>query len=197
MIKDIIPIFVLTSLAMVGCATVGGIKPDYVAFYHPTCTPDIVLELDCLVGAWRSSEDSSTVFVFDEMDTGYELTWWIDTLDIIEAWVQPYLQGHYLLLDIYLDVVDFKWLPMPAVFMLPTHQIGRIDIVVDTLRFSLLDKHWLYTHLSAFPEGLEFEENGFGHLLVTSSTEEIQAFLKARENDLEFTELISLHRLEE
>jgi len=187
------------TLLMYGCSAPGGksLKADYVAFYQPTCTMDQVIDFDCLIGVWRSADDTSTAFVFEDDPIGYEMDWWLDSTRVIDAWILPYLQGQYLLVDIYMELIDFWWLPMPDVFMLPTHQIGRIDMVVDTLRFSLLDRSWLFNHLSDHPEELEHEVNAFGYLLITSSTEEIQTFLALRERELEFTEVTSLHRPEE
>lgn len=187
-------------LLLAGCTRMsrdGKPISDWVAFFHPTYEPRDAQEYSSLIGTWESEEELIGQLSFSAAETGYELVWKVDSLLILQAEVVPYLRGQYLLLDISPEVIFDGWGLWSPMFMMSTHQIGRIDLVVDTLQFSMLQKSWLYEHLVEHPDELKFETNRRGHMLITSPSKEVQEFLSARERELRFVDVITLTRVEE
>jgi len=191
---------ILISLVLAGCAAMSRdgrpIYSDWVAFFHPTYEDKNVEEFISLIGTWQSQEELVGTLEFTEARVGYDLEWTLDSVLIVKARVVPFLRGQYLLQDISPEVIFDGWGLLSPMFMLSTHQIGRIDMVVDTLRFSMLQRSWLYEYLAEHPGELEYERNRRGHMLVTSPPKDIQNFLGAHERELRFVDMISLQRVE-
>jgi hypothetical protein len=177
------------TVAAIGAALfVAGCIPSL----HPLYTEDDLIFEPALLGAWNN-EDETEVWTFEQRG-GLEYLMTVDDGDDGPVEYDAHLMelGSHRFLDVFIhdrDVLD-RYGP----HLLPTHTFYRIEIEADTVRMVGLDEDWLKDEIEAGEVTIAHEfvrvpsRAGPGTedlLVLTASTEELQAFVTRYADDPE------------
>lgn len=174
---------------------------------HPIYTEEDIIFDPALIGTWQAdaSEDIWEFTQHYEVDDAYLFTYTSDDgpgnfmARLVEI-------GDYMFLDLYpepKECGDNGDGNLSDILMVPLHGFILIDQIEPTLNYRIMDDDWIADYLEQNPGALkhEFETEYYSNearLLLTASTEDLQAFLIEHiENEDAYSEVEELHRFEE
>jgi hypothetical protein len=160
------------AVALVGLALLAGCIPCLRAIYTEK---DLVFE-PALVGTWHQA-DGKGVWQFTKAEEkSYRLVVTDEKGKPGEFSAHLAKIGDTLFLDLFPEKPDLPKSDFYMFYLRPTHTFFLVHEMRPELRMSFMNPKWLENHLKANPEALRHEETEQG-LLLTASTQELQAFL--------------------
>lgn len=183
-------LFLLAAVGITGCGT---------ASIHPLASDDTRTFDAALVGQWAKSDKDDTVYTVAASGDQYTLV--IEDKDAqkperFEFEMRLVQLGKHRFVDVQAPQserkkLDDKW----SSLFIPAHLFGRYTIDADTLKFWILNDDWLRNSLRDGKVTLAHTRIDHDRTLITASTVELQAFLKAHAEDAGAFDLTELKRI--
>jgi hypothetical protein len=177
-------------VVLAGVALVGGCVPCLRPIYTDK---DLVFET-ALVGLWSGPNSAASWHFTKSGEKAYRLVHTDDKgrKGVFDAHLAK-LDG-MLFLDLYPQAPRAPMNELYQFHIQPVHTFLRVYQITPALQMSCMDPKWLKEYLEEQPDALRHEKQG-DRLLVTASTEQLQAFLiKHGSTDKAFGEPSDLKR---
>ena len=166
-------------IAITALVVLGGCVPTL----HPLYTDaDLVFE-PALLGCWDADKGETWTFA-KETDNSYTMT-------LVSNNKTGKFTAHLLKLDntLYLDLIpqkmDIDAADFYQLYLYPVHVFMKVYQISPTLEMAVMDIDWLKKYLKENPDAIEYTFAGKDNKqpIITASTSELQAFVKAHAND--------------
>jgi len=165
-------------LAVGGLLTICGCVPLSLVPYYTE--KDLVLEPG-LIGSWDSGDGNEEV-IFEEADSnGYAMID-RDSTGEVHFDVHLFKLGGKLFMDLSPQGLCGGMNPLLEVHLIPGHSLLRVDRIEPTLMTASLNDAWMKERMKEDPGALAHVITD-DRLVLTASTEEIQAFLVKHMDD--------------
>jgi hypothetical protein len=161
-------------LTVCGLLTMCGCMPLSLVPYYTE--KDLVLE-PALIGTWNPGDDDNEQVIFEQADsTGYTLID-RDSTGEIHFDVHLFKLGGKMFMDLFPQDVGGRMNPLLEEHLVPGHSLLRVDQIEPTLITASLNDTWMKERMKENPKALAHVLTD-DRLVLTASTEEIQAFVK-------------------
>lgn len=179
-----------TALLLVLAAMLGGLGGCATPSVHPLYTDDTIVYEPALVGTWGQKDDAQT-YSITRVGKVYHLLVKDHDPKKPQQWefeVRLVKLGDHRYADVAAaeeerDAHEEHWGPL----FVPTHMVARFAVSGDALTVWTLRHEWLKERLDAREVSLAHTRLGPGVILITATTAELQAFLRAHaDNPLAF-----------
>lgn len=134
-----------------------------------------------LVGTWNQG-DPDEKFTIAQADSNRYMLTCIDKYGENRFVCRLFEMGGTLFMDLYPIDFDGAMNGLLQMHLIPGHSLLRVDQVEPTLKTASLSLSWLDKLLKANPKALAHVTTG-DQVVITASTEEVQAFVRKHLND--------------
>nr|MBN2278110.1 hypothetical protein [candidate division Zixibacteria bacterium] len=129
-----------------------------------------------LLGIWGEADGDSVVMITDAGENTYTFGGKDENGEVYGLPVHLCRMGDYLFLDMSPKESDIKGNIMLSIHLLPTHTFYLVDQIQPTLKLKMISDSRLQEYLAAHPGKIAYTIVD-GNVVLTDSTENIQAFL--------------------
>ncbi len=150
---------------------------------HPIYTEDDIIYDPALIGTWLGEDDEIlAIRQHDALDNAYLMTYTDSDGDIGEFDARLVDIEGYTFLDVYPIPNEQSEDDHSQYLLIPTHGNVMVTQIEPDFIFVVMDEEWLADYLEDNPDALKHEYANYdpsdqGRLIVTASTEDLQAFL--------------------